>query len=112
MVQLIDVCRDNRHVYIVMELMRGGELFERIKQKKQFTEQEARDHMRVLASTVDFLHRNSIVHRDLKPENLLFADETDDSILKIVDFGFAKLYVPILLRKQIDIETRRAHMMN
>lgn len=63
---MVDVCRDSRHVYIVMELLTGGELFERIKRKKVFTENEARDHMRDIARTVAFLHRNHIVHRDLK----------------------------------------------
>lgn len=123
-VQLVDVCRDNRHVYIIMELMAGGELFERIKRKTFFTENEARNHMHVLTKTVRYLHHKSIVHRDLKPEvcihkcnedyndtnltfillfflqNLLFEDDSDDAALKLVDFGFAKIlqvYLDILI---------------
>jgi serine/threonine protein kinase len=67
-VQLIDVCRDARHVYIVMELLGGGELFDRIKRKTMFSEAEAREFMRVIVKVVQYLHAKGIVHRDLKPE--------------------------------------------
>uniref|UniRef100_A0A8C7LF45 Ribosomal protein S6 kinase n=1 Tax=Oncorhynchus kisutch TaxID=8019 RepID=A0A8C7LF45_ONCKI len=79
------------HTYLVMELLRGGELLERIKKKKLFGESEASQLLRSLVSAVGFMHEAGVVHRDLKPENVLFADEGEDSVLKVIDFGFARL---------------------
>lgn len=51
-----------------MELLNGGELFERIKRKKHFSETEASYIMRKLVSAVSHMHEVGVVHRDLKPE--------------------------------------------
>ncbi len=67
-VGLKDVFTDQLHVYIVMELMRGGELLERLKQKHSFTEAEASIIFRQLVSAVSYMHQKNVVHRDLKPE--------------------------------------------
>lgn len=56
------------HTYIVMELLKGGELLERIRKKKSFTETEASRIMKSLVFVVNFMHNRGIVHRDLKPE--------------------------------------------
>ncbi|XP_046341997.1 ribosomal protein S6 kinase alpha-5-like isoform X2 [Haliotis rufescens] len=90
-VQLQDVYHDEFHTYIVMEVLRGGELLDRIRKKKSFTETEASEIMQKLVRAVDFMHAKGVVHRDLKPENLIFEDNTDDAEIKIVDFGFARL---------------------
>lgn len=82
---------DEFHTYIVLELLKGGELLDRIRKKKSFTEPEASNIMLKLVNAVDFMHSKGIVHRDLKPENLLFVDESEDAEIKIVDFGFARL---------------------
>lgn len=87
-VKLIDVHQDRAHTYIVMELLKGGELLAR---KKSFTESQARRAMRQLASVVHYMHSRGVVHRDLKPENMVFASESEDSPVKVVDFGFARL---------------------
>ncbi len=89
-VKMHDVLQDDLHTYIIMELLTGGELFERIKRKKVFTEREASAIMKSLISSVQFMHSLGIVHRDLKPENIIFSDDTDQAKIKIVDFGFAK----------------------
>ena len=60
------------HTYLVLELLEGGELLERIKMKKNFTEAEARRLMIKLASVVHFMHERGVVHRDLKPEVIAF----------------------------------------
>ena len=67
-VQLVDVCQDQWHTYIVLELLRGGELLDRIRSQDSFTEAEASRIMRSLVSAVKFMHSLGIVHRDLKPE--------------------------------------------
>lgn len=56
------------HVYLVMEYLRGGELLNRIKKKRNFSETEANHIMNELVSMVNFLHGIGVVHRDLKPE--------------------------------------------
>ncbi|CAF0757500.1 unnamed protein product [Adineta steineri] len=78
-------------VYIVTELMRGGELFDKIRQEKSLSERESAKIMHVIIKTIEQLHRNSIVHRDLQPRNIMYVDENrQPSSLRIVDLGFAK----------------------
>ncbi|XP_025246964.1 ribosomal protein S6 kinase alpha-5 isoform X5 [Theropithecus gelada] len=93
-VKLHEVFHDQLHTFLVMELLNGGELFERIKRKKHFSETEASYIMRKLVSAVSHMHDVGVVHRDLKPENLLFTDENDNLEIKIIDFGFARLKPP------------------
>ncbi|CAL8402220.1 unnamed protein product [Boreogadus saida] len=90
-VKLHEVYTDQYHTYLVMELLGGGELLERIKRKKLFGEAEASQLLRHLVSAVTHMHEAGVVHRDLKPENVLFADEAEDAVLKVIDFGFARL---------------------
>ncbi|XP_065225876.1 ribosomal protein S6 kinase 2 beta isoform X3 [Planococcus citri] len=90
-VTLRDVFEDDVSVYLVMELMKGGELLDRLKSLKYFSEREASSIMYVIVSTVHHLHQNGVVHRDLKPSNILYASETTSpEALRICDFGFAK----------------------
>lgn len=57
------------HTYLVLELLRGGELLERIRKKRLFSESEASQILRSLVSAVSFMHEEAgVVHRDLKPE--------------------------------------------
>nr|XP_020856045.1 ribosomal protein S6 kinase alpha-5 isoform X2 [Phascolarctos cinereus] len=81
-VKLYEVYHDQLHTFLVMELLNGGELFERIKKKKHFSETEASYIMRKLVSAVSHMHDVGVVHRDLKPENLLFTDENDNLEIK------------------------------
>jgi len=75
---------------VVMECMDGGELFNRIQDKKSFTEREAAEIVKDICLAVKFLHDMNVAHRDLKPENLLYTKKGNPSILKLTDFGFAK----------------------
>ncbi|KAL8169044.1 UNVERIFIED_CONTAM: Ribosomal protein S6 kinase alpha-5 [Gekko kuhli] len=93
-VKLHEIYHDQLHTFLVMELLKGGELLERIRKKKLFSETEASYIMRRLVSAVSHMHDVGVVHRDLKPENLLFTDESDNSEIKIIDFGFARLKPP------------------
>ncbi|XP_055495841.1 ribosomal protein S6 kinase alpha-5-like [Leucoraja erinacea] len=90
-VKLYEVYHDQMHTYLVMELLRGGELFEHIKNRKHFNEAEASRIMSMLVSAIRFMHHCGIVHRDIKPENILFADQNVDAPIKIVDFGFSRV---------------------
>lgn len=83
-----------RKMFIVMDLVTGGELFDRIVQKKTFKESEARSIMKAVFDALVYMHSHGIAHRDLKPENLLFATKDDDAAIKVADFGLAKLYDP------------------
>lgn len=89
-VKLYDVYRIPSMIYLVLEYVSGGELFDRIIDKQVYTEEEARDATRILISAISYLHSQNIVHRDLKPENILLLDKSDDSLITITDFGFAK----------------------
>lgn len=77
--------------YIVLEYLTGGELFDRIvaAESGHFTEKTAADIMRQLMHALSYLHGKKIVHRDLKPENFLLQNESENSPIKIADFGFA-----------------------
>ncbi|XP_018592886.1 ribosomal protein S6 kinase alpha-6-like isoform X4 [Scleropages formosus] len=90
-ITLKDVYDEGRYVYLVTELMKGGELLDRILRQKCFSEREASAVLYTIAKTVDYLHCQGVVHRDLKPSNILYMDDSGnpDSI-RICDFGFAK----------------------
>ena len=91
-VHLQDLFADEEKIYIVMEYMRGGELYEKITKQKVFSEREASTVMAEIIKVIQYLHSNNIVHRDLKPSNILYIDETHHpSTLRVSDFGFAKL---------------------
>lgn len=83
-----------KRILLVMELMEGGELFEYITERQQFTEQEASQVLRQVAMAVQYCHSRSVAHRDLKPENLLLVEKHEDVRkvrIKLADFGFAKV---------------------
>jgi calcium/calmodulin-dependent protein kinase I len=90
-VKAIGLYEEDHQFYFVLEYMVGGELFERIVKKAQYSEKEARDAICCILQGVQYLHAHDIVHRDLKPENLLLVSDEDDSSLKIADFGLARI---------------------
>lgn len=92
-VQLYEVYEEKAHCYLVMELMRGGELFDVILDRKIFGETEAKTITRCLLNGLNYMHQHRIAHRDLKPENLLLAVPDDTSTVQLADFGFAKRVV-------------------
>ncbi|XP_027457024.1 ribosomal protein S6 kinase alpha-2 isoform X1 [Zalophus californianus] len=90
-ITLKDVYDDGKFVYLVMELMRGGELLDRILRQRYFSEREASDVLCTITKTMDYLHSQGVVHRDLKPSNILYMDESGNpESIRICDFGFAK----------------------
>lgn len=61
---------------------------------ESFTEKQAADYMKQILSAVTYCHLKNIVHRDLKPENLIFDTKSNDSNLKVIDFGTSKKVDP------------------
>lgn len=80
----------NEKIYMVQDLLSGGELFDRIIAQTFFSEKEAARVVQQIADALQYLHERNIVHRDLKPENLLLTDNTPNYKIKIIDFGLAK----------------------
>lgn len=74
--RLIEVFEEGGISYIVMELVQGGELFDRIVERSGYTEKNARDLIKTFLETVAYMHEANVVHRDLKPENLLLSSGT------------------------------------
>ncbi|XP_050529302.1 calcium/calmodulin-dependent protein kinase type 1 isoform X2 [Daktulosphaira vitifoliae] len=90
-VQLLETFEDKSKVYLIMELVTGGELFDRIVQKGSYTEKDAAHLIRQVLEAVDYMHEQGVVHRDLKPENLLYYSTDEDSKIMISDFGLSKI---------------------
>merc|ERR1712083_119516 len=72
-IKVEEVFDHDDHLFIVLEMARGGELFERIVEEHRLSEDKARSIMKQLLSAVMYLHSLNIAHRDLKPENILFV---------------------------------------
>lgn len=89
-VEFIDVFEDRLTLYIVTELCRGEELFERIQKRDRYTERLAADIFFQILNGVNYIHSQGVVHCDLKPDNFLFHDKSETATLKIIDFGLSK----------------------
>lgn len=89
-VSLFEIFDEGDILYIVMELMQGGELFDRIVEKENYSEKEAAETIKPVVDAIRYCHELGIIHRDLKPENLLYMTENTGSVIKVTDFGLAK----------------------
>ncbi|XP_050313945.1 calcium/calmodulin-dependent protein kinase type 1-like [Anthonomus grandis grandis] len=90
-VQLLETYEDKSRFFLVMELVTGGELFDRIVEKGSYTEKDASNLLCQILQAVDYMHEQGVVHRDLKPENLLYYSQDEDSKIMISDFGLSKM---------------------
>ena len=90
-INLFEIFDEPKKMNLVLELVTGGELFDRIVAKGNYSEKDAATCMSQLCQALDYLHTKKIVHRDLKPENLLYASPADDANLKVADFGLARM---------------------
>ncbi|KAI2494611.1 serine/threonine protein kinase [Fragilaria crotonensis] len=100
-VPLIDFFDEKDCYFIVMELMCGGDLFDRIGKKKTYSEADARDLSSKMLKAMAYCHTRNIAHCDMKPKNLLLVSDDNDSYIKLADFGFAaRVHEPKSLTKQ------------
>jgi serine/threonine protein kinase len=90
-IELIEVLASDKKLFIVMELVTGGELYDLVMAKGRLSEATARAYVRQLVSGIAYCHEQGVSHRDLKPENLLL---NGDGVLKISDFGLSAMAVP------------------
>ncbi|GFO06626.1 calcium/calmodulin-dependent protein kinase type iv-like [Plakobranchus ocellatus] len=90
-VRMREVFESLDHVYIVLELVTGSDLFERIVTQQYYSEEQAAIAVKDIITAVEYLHNHDVVHRDLKPENILYENLSQDSRLKIADFGLSTI---------------------
>eukprot|EP00928_Gymnodinium_smaydae_P068630 TRINITY_DN5180_c1_g1_i1.p1 TRINITY_DN5180_c1_g1~~TRINITY_DN5180_c1_g1_i1.p1 ORF type:complete len:540 (-),score=115.84 TRINITY_DN5180_c1_g1_i1:96-1715(-) len=89
--RLVDVYESETHLHLVMECLDGGELFDRVSERKRFSEEDAASATKQMLLAVNYIHSYGIVHRDLKLENFLYESKESD-FLKLIDFGFSKIW--------------------
>eukprot|EP01080_Neovahlkampfia_damariscottae_P007649 gene7649-11970_t len=87
-IRLYEIIETNTDIFMVMEYVSGGELFEYIVSKGKLSEMEARRLFQQIICGVEYCHLFNVVHRDLKPENILLDD---DKNVKIADFGLSNI---------------------
>jgi len=103
-----DVVESDQYIYLVLELVKGGELYDKIVEEGEYTEEEAKEIVIQILSAVEYLHKNQIAHRDLKPENILCSTLVNANnkaafrkeYIKVADFGLSKMFDRELLLSQ------------
>lgn len=99
-IQLYEMYEIDNKIYLVMELVTGGELFDEIVGRGTFHERDAAKVVQKILHAIEYLHLMGIVHRDLKPENLLLSDKTSKNpSVKISDFGLSKIFEDVQVMK-------------
>uniref|UniRef100_A0A7N0RH35 Protein kinase domain-containing protein n=2 Tax=Kalanchoe fedtschenkoi TaxID=63787 RepID=A0A7N0RH35_KALFE len=93
-IYLHDIIEEPRKIHLVLEYCKGGDLSVYINRNGKVPEATAKHFMRQLAAGLQVLHDNNLIHRDLKPQNLLLSTNDNKAVLKIADFGFARLLQP------------------
>ncbi|OQR93500.1 5'-AMP-activated protein kinase catalytic subunit [Achlya hypogyna] len=91
-IQLYQVIDTAQSIYLIMEFIDGGEMFEHIVKNHRIREKDAVRMFLQIVDGLDYLHRNEVTHRDLKPENLLLQTHPSGIIVKIVDFGLSNTH--------------------
>lgn len=90
--KLYEVCETENSLYMVMELLQGGSLIEKIREKTSFPIDDALPIMRGMLKAVEHAHSKGIMHRDLKPENILFKTANcKENDVVLADFGLSTL---------------------
>ncbi|XP_050992929.1 death-associated protein kinase 2 isoform X2 [Labeo rohita] len=91
---LKDVFESRAEVVLIIELIKGGELFDFIAEKENLTETEAIEFMKQILEGVNYMHQKNVAHFDLKPENIMLSDKhAPNPDIKIIDFGMAHRFI-------------------
>ncbi|VDM35487.1 unnamed protein product [Hydatigera taeniaeformis] len=90
-VKIHDVIETEDTLFIVLELVEGGELFDRILNSGHLSEDDSKFFFLQILMATKYLHDNGITHRDLKPENILLTGKSNRCLIKITDFGLSKI---------------------
>jgi serine/threonine protein kinase len=88
-IKLFELHESENSVYLVLELVKGGELVSRLKSATNYSEMEVKMLLKNFLSALVHVHKNKIMHRDLKPENILLRNQTDLYDIVLADFGLA-----------------------
>ena len=83
---------DDKRIFMVTELCKGGELFDMIQESQHFDEKKAAELMEQLLHGVSYCHSQGIAHRDLKPENVLLENQGTHPRVKIINFGLSRIF--------------------
>jgi len=99
LIRVEDIFETGSHVFVIMEMMQGGELFDYVIEHSNLKESEACAIIKQVANALKFMHDNGIIHRDLKPENVMLSKKPDGKrrkkpFIKIIDFGMSKALSP------------------
>lgn len=86
--QLYEIFESDNNVHLILEHLEGKELFDQIKERGNYKEEDAATILKCILDALVVLHSNHIIHRDIKPENLIFRDKNLNSLV-IIDFGLS-----------------------
>ena len=92
--RLLDIYENEDFVHIVMEYCSGRELYHRLIAKSKYSERDAARTTYEMLLAINYLHQHNVVHRDIKLENFLYEDSSPLATLKLIDFGFSKVFQP------------------
>ncbi|KAL4485766.1 hypothetical protein ABPG72_012306 [Tetrahymena utriculariae] len=99
-IKLYEVYESDNYIYLVQNVLKGGELFDTIIKNGNFSEKNAAKIIHQLLSALEYIHAKNIMHRDIKPENLILVDKSDEFQIKLADFGLAAFTSDDLLFKR------------
>jgi len=89
---LVEVFENKETIFLVLQMVSGGELFDKIVERGNYSEKDASNIVRQILGAVSYLHSEGVVHRDLKPENLLCAEKNGEMHIYVADFGLSRVY--------------------
>ena len=93
-VKFIDLKKSSGHFYLILEYCKGGDLAKFILSRGKVSEHVARRFLHHISAGLLVIHKLNFIHRDLKPQNILLSEDSEQAVLKIADFGFARALQP------------------
>lgn len=90
-IKIIEFFEDDHNIFLITEFLEGGELYDKLIEKNNFSELDASKILKQILNSVSYIHNNNIIHRDLKLENIMFEEKENRNLdLKIIDFGTSR----------------------